>query len=739
MTPGEGAQRVEQRSTGLTRVFLEMLLLHHIEHREPDGARHGAPPERAEELHPVVERRGDLWRRHHGAQRIAVADRFPQDHDVGDDALGFEGVETGAHPAVGRLHLVGDAHAPGRADDRIDMGEVAVRQDDLAADARSAFGDEGGRIPDLPRDLRVFLPRARIVAPELAAVGVGNRHDVHPRPGALSARAVELVRADVDERGRVSVIRAVHDNHVAPARVCARQAQRQLVRLAAGAHEIADAERIRQRRDEALREPRQAVVQIPGVGVEQQHLFDAGPHDARMAVPDVRHVVVRVEIAPSRMVVEVLHPAADGLDGLSICHRQVGADDPPARRERIFRRLSARLPQRRFHRRRIERGQRGQGVAYRTLADRQVGVVRALFLLSRRDRDARAQPQQHEAEDRSDLVVVQGTDRLVAAHDRDGCRQRIGLAQHGVGDRDREIRDRIGVDDVAEVENSRHPPPKGGSHGSKWGNLVASAFRRKIRDEDVVVVGIVVHRGPAQSGEPGGVAPLDPIGELRDERAHRRVLHLRRPFAHERQPLRQVPVELAVDRRMVEAVERGVQLGDGSPDVLEEIGGRLGLREGHARQPRQHAHVVARPGRRDDGGDPRPVARRHDARTAVGPAGNARKRLVLRLEQRAVLCRIRDLQHRAIAAGGLEQEILVALARERGRLRHQAVQPPCQLGGLRRGQRGRELQDVHRHDYPRYTVQARPRRSPRPQRPRGSFVIVVFFVIFVIEPSAVTC
>jgi hypothetical protein len=63
----------------------------------------------------------------------------------------------------------------------------------------------------------------------------------------------ELVGTDVDEGGRVAVVRAVQDEHVMATGVCARHAQREFVRLTAGTHEKAHAQRVRQRGRQALR------------------------------------------------------------------------------------------------------------------------------------------------------------------------------------------------------------------------------------------------------------------------------------------------------------------------------------------------------------------------------------------------------------------------------------------------------------------------------------------------------
>ena len=121
-------------------------------------------------------------------ERIAVADRLPEDDDVGNDALRLEGVEVRPHPAVRRLHFVRDADAAGGADDRVDVGEVAVRQDDLSADARGALGDERRRVPDLPRELGVFLAGARIVALVFPAIGIGQGQRRAPTAAPLLRR-----------------------------------------------------------------------------------------------------------------------------------------------------------------------------------------------------------------------------------------------------------------------------------------------------------------------------------------------------------------------------------------------------------------------------------------------------------------------------------------------------------------------------------------------------------------------
>ena len=76
---------------------------------------------------------------------------------------------------------------------------------------------------------------------------------MHPIRRTAPARPGVLVRADVDERRRVAVVRRLEHDHVAAAGVRARQSERELVRLARGVQDVADVERVGKRREQPLR------------------------------------------------------------------------------------------------------------------------------------------------------------------------------------------------------------------------------------------------------------------------------------------------------------------------------------------------------------------------------------------------------------------------------------------------------------------------------------------------------
>src|SRR5256885_1594207 len=73
------------------------------------GARHRIAAERAEKLHSIVKRIGDLLCRDDCRERERVADRLPQDDDVRNDALRFESPEMRSQTPESNLHFVGDA------------------------------------------------------------------------------------------------------------------------------------------------------------------------------------------------------------------------------------------------------------------------------------------------------------------------------------------------------------------------------------------------------------------------------------------------------------------------------------------------------------------------------------------------------------------------------------------------------------------------------------------------------
>ena len=351
------------------------------------------------------------------------------------------------------------------------------------------------------------------------------------------------------------MIGRVEHDQIALARVRARQPKRQLVRLAARVHEVADAKRIRQRRREPLRVAHQVVVQVARVRVEHAHLLRRRLHDAGMRVAHVRDVVVRVEVSTARVVVQILHPAAHDFQRLAIPEPHVRSNEPPPLSQQggrePFAELatlladSAKAPDPISDDMRIAQSAGaaktasadGGGIAASAgsvrriaswLTDRYGHQAVAAADPRRRTRSHRPQQDQARAATRS-LVVQQRIGLLVSADHRLGHAPRIGLVEHGIGDRDREIRDREAVDQIAEIDQAR--------------DALKRTSPDRQRSDDVVIVGVVVDHRSAQSREPRHVVFLDPRDDAFDDASQLGVLHLRdtdgaRPTRRWRDPSR---------------------------------------------------------------------------------------------------------------------------------------------------------------------------------------------------------
>src|SRR6185295_10117156 len=117
--------------------------------------------------------------------------------------------------------------------------------------------------------------------------------------------------------------------------------------------------------------------------------------------------------------------------------------------------------------------------------------------------------------------------------------------------------------------------------------LVAPAFRRKIitgaqrppeggsyegtiPDDHVVVVRVAMDRRTAQRWHERAKAALEISGECRDACPTRLISNLRSVRPHHVQAAFKVPVELAMDGRMIERGERAVHLAEAASKVPQQ-------------------------------------------------------------------------------------------------------------------------------------------------------------------------
>jgi hypothetical protein len=112
--------------------------------------------------------------------------------------------------------------------------------------------------------------------------------------------------------------------------VRARDAEGEFIGFAAGIDEVADAERLRKERSEALGVTIGVVVEIAGVGVEDGELVLDGANDARMGVADERNIIVDVEEGPAGVVKEILLPATNDFQGMGVGDAEIFAEEGAA-------------------------------------------------------------------------------------------------------------------------------------------------------------------------------------------------------------------------------------------------------------------------------------------------------------------------------------------------------------------------------------------------------------------------
>ena len=203
---------------------------------------------------------------------------------------------------------------------------------------------------------------------------------------------------------RVAVIGCVeHDHVLAP--VCGR-ASRSASSLASlpELSEVADAQRLGKRARSGARRSGEAVVQVARVGVEDAICSCTAAHDARVAVPDVRDVVVDVEVArPVSSNRYCIQPRTT-LTGL----RYASCRLRPIRARRAE---SARLA------RRLPSGKAVGGNAERAGSDRETGRVQTARSLARTT-PGKSRPEAEQVEDELEVDVGRPAPVLVGGADR---------------------------------------------------------------------------------------------------------------------------------------------------------------------------------------------------------------------------------------------------------------------------------------------------------------------------------
>ena len=239
---------------------------------------------------------------------------------------------------------------------------------------------------------------------------------------------------------------------------------------------------------------------------------------------------------------------------------------------------------------------------------------------------------------------------MVAAHDRCRRAEHVRLAEERVGRRDRRLGHDQPVVHVAEVDHADHRVRLG----------------PRAVHERVPVVAVAVNDGAPEAGQ-DGCDLVEAVEEAFRQRATRRLGDPGQSVADPARP-REVPLQLAMGRGVIEAGECAVHVSQETPEALVQLArarARLGQRHAvHPGQQERETSVAPRVRRHrnvravERGHDPRQRQRRRLARQVTQDGRQHR-------DEPGIAPVVHDLEHERAAVGAVEAEVVVELAGQR--------------------------------------------------------------------------
>ena len=316
------------------RVGLKAFFLHDVQRRKRRRRADRVTAERVEITERLTEGAHHIWPRGDRRNRMPVRHRLADGHHIRHDAQRLVPPEMRAEPPEAGLHLVGDEQAPGAPDDRCRwreevrpqfretfIGEERAYHHPGKADAR--VFQLGNRAGDIAReDLRLRLARS---AQGRQRLRCGHQPDV----GGIATDR-RTARRKLRRRRRVAVIGVVGRDDPAIAGHRLRHTQRDIVRLGPGADHDCLAQIVAQGAGQPLDIVQHKRVVIPRMGVQRRRLTRDRFDHLGMAVPDMRDVVVGVEVLLPLGIPKPHAFAPDDMHRLVVEGRHIRAHQPCA-------------------------------------------------------------------------------------------------------------------------------------------------------------------------------------------------------------------------------------------------------------------------------------------------------------------------------------------------------------------------------------------------------------------------
>jgi hypothetical protein len=246
---------------------------------------------------------------------MAVAHRLAHGDEIGHEAVAGKAPHPSAATAEAGLYLIGDeqrAFLP----DGFDRGAQKTRWVGEHTVARKDRIDQKRRRTDAAL-LHVGQCIADVTGKDFAGVCSRTRRRHKPHVAFFRKRKSERGR-QFSQRAGDAMIGVCRDDESGAAGAGSRDAQSEIVGLAAGTgeHDVTDLGR--KRREQFFCEVEHGLLQVARMRVEHGGLPRNRLHDVRVAVPDRCDVVVGVQIAVSGGVMEPDAFTADELDRLVV-------------------------------------------------------------------------------------------------------------------------------------------------------------------------------------------------------------------------------------------------------------------------------------------------------------------------------------------------------------------------------------------------------------------------------------
>ena len=181
-------------------------------------------------------------------------------------------------------------------------------------------------------------------------------------------------------------------------------------------------------------------------------------------------------------------------------------------------------------------------------------------------------------------------------------------------------------------------------------------------NKHVVVIEVVVNRAASQLRQQRRNVAIEPANQCVDRGAECRVVDEGAMPGDHVPAVEQIPVEVAMNRGVIEVGERSSKGADAAAKVLDQFAcpaRRIG--ECNARHVRDSPDEMCSSVRRDHLGDRVTGEGAGHSRNDVERGADMHQCPLLRLEHRARLERVRELEHESLAACGLQQKVLIAL------------------------------------------------------------------------------